>query len=117
MRLGGRGRHFSPTASAYVGSAVANRRTPWREARYCVVDLELSGLNPSTDEIISFGAVPIDGGLSPPAAVSTDWPDRRARFLRLLLSSTGSVQSTSSRHRRSTSRSSLCSRRSAGTCS
>ena len=39
------------------------RRTPWREARYCVVDLELSGLDPSTDEIISFGAVPIDGGL------------------------------------------------------
>jgi DNA polymerase-3 subunit epsilon len=39
------------------------RRTPWREARYCVVDLELSGLDPSTDEIISFGAVPIERGL------------------------------------------------------
>ena len=63
MRLGGRSRAFSPAASAYVHSAVAKRRTPWREARYCVVDLELSGLNPSTDEIISFGAVPIDGGL------------------------------------------------------
>jgi len=39
------------------------RRTSWREARYCVVDLELSGLDPKADEIISFGAVPIDGGL------------------------------------------------------
>jgi DNA polymerase-3 subunit epsilon len=35
-------------------------------ARYCVVDLELSGLDARTDEIISFGAVPIDGGLIVP---------------------------------------------------
>jgi DNA polymerase-3 subunit epsilon len=38
------------------------RRTPWRDARYCVVDLELSGLDPLADEIISFAAVPIDSG-------------------------------------------------------
>jgi len=35
-------------------------RTPWRLAHFCVVDLELSGLNSDTDEIISFAAVPID---------------------------------------------------------
>jgi DNA polymerase III subunit epsilon len=37
-------------------------RTPWREARYCVADLELSGLDPRRHEIISFGALPIDAG-------------------------------------------------------
>jgi len=47
----------------YARTGLPRTRTPWRQARYCVVDLELSGLDPSTDEIISFGAVPIDGGL------------------------------------------------------
>ena len=37
-------------------------RTPWRLAHFCVVDLELSGLDPKHDEIISFAAVPIDAG-------------------------------------------------------
>ena len=37
-------------------------RTPWRRAHYCVVDLELSGLDPQSDEIISFAGVPIDSG-------------------------------------------------------
>jgi DNA polymerase-3 subunit epsilon len=37
-------------------------RTPWREASYCVADLELSGLDPRRHEIISFGALPIDHG-------------------------------------------------------
>lgn len=48
-----------------VGSArnvVARGRTPWREAAFCVVDLELSGLDARTDEIISYGAVPVDNG-------------------------------------------------------
>jgi DNA polymerase III subunit epsilon len=36
--------------------------TPWREARWCVVDLELTGLDPRVDEIIAVGAVPIDQG-------------------------------------------------------
>jgi DNA polymerase III subunit epsilon len=52
-----------PAADAYARARLDRRRTPWRQARYCVVDLELSGLDPRTDEIISFGAVPIDGGL------------------------------------------------------
>jgi DNA polymerase-3 subunit epsilon len=37
-------------------------RTPWREAAWCAVDFELTGLDPRSDEIISFGAIPIDGG-------------------------------------------------------
>jgi DNA polymerase III subunit epsilon len=35
--------------------------TPWREARWCVIDLELTGLD-RRDEIIAIGAVPIDDG-------------------------------------------------------
>jgi DNA polymerase-3 subunit epsilon len=37
-------------------------RSLWRDARYCVVDLELSGLDPRRHEIISFGAVPVEHG-------------------------------------------------------
>lgn len=35
---------------------------PWRQAHWCAVDLELTGLNPRSDEIIAIGAVPIDDG-------------------------------------------------------
>ena len=115
MRLGGRGRasrrRRRPTSAP-----------PWRTAhtlawaRYCVVDLELSGLNPSTDEIISFGAVPIDGGLIA-AGRSLYGLARPTRPLpEPPSSSTGSEPSTSSRRPRSTSRSSLSSTRSPGVC-
>jgi DNA polymerase-3 subunit epsilon len=49
-------------AAEYARAQVATPKTPWRHANYCVVDLELSGLDPRGDEIISFGAVPIDAG-------------------------------------------------------
>ncbi len=52
----------SPVTAEYARAEVAVGRTPWRDARYCVVDLELSGLDPRSDEIISFAAVPIDSG-------------------------------------------------------
>lgn len=58
-----RGTPRSTAVDAYERAKPAGRRTAWREARYCVVDLELSGLDPRTGEIISFGAVPIDEGL------------------------------------------------------
>ncbi len=51
-----------PAAAAYRAAAPVARRQPWREGGYCVVDLELTGLDPRRDEIVSFGAVPIDGG-------------------------------------------------------
>ena len=35
---------------------------PWRQAGWCAVDLELTGLDARADEIISIGAVPIEGG-------------------------------------------------------
>jgi DNA polymerase-3 subunit epsilon len=37
--------------------------TPWREASWCVIDLELTGLD-RRDEIIAVGAVPIEAGLA-----------------------------------------------------
>ena len=48
-------------ARAYAATAVRLDQ-PWRSARYCVVDLETTGLDLSRDEIISFGAVAIDRG-------------------------------------------------------
>jgi DNA polymerase III subunit epsilon len=49
-------------ALAYKRARLAGGRTPWREASYCAVDLELSGLDPRQHEIVSFGAVPIEQG-------------------------------------------------------
>ncbi|MGC1419381.1 MAG: 3'-5' exonuclease [Acidimicrobiales bacterium] len=53
---------LTPVAAQYARTPVPTGKTPWHDARYCVVDLELSGLDPRTDEIISFAAVPIDDG-------------------------------------------------------
>jgi DNA polymerase-3 subunit epsilon len=34
----------------------------WRQARWCALDLELTGLDPRRDHIIAIGAVPIEDG-------------------------------------------------------
>ncbi len=49
-----------PGASAYALERPPSGRMPWREARWCAVDLELTGLDPRRDEIIAFGAVPVE---------------------------------------------------------
>jgi DNA polymerase-3 subunit epsilon len=49
-------------AQAYRTLRPPPDRMPWRQARFCAVDLELSGLDPRRDEILSFGAVPIEDG-------------------------------------------------------
>jgi DNA polymerase-3 subunit epsilon len=40
----------------------ADTRSPWREAEYCVLDVETTGLDLRHDQIIAFGAVPIRHG-------------------------------------------------------
>ncbi|MGN6169867.1 MAG: 3'-5' exonuclease [Solirubrobacteraceae bacterium] len=49
-------------AEAYARAALPRGRRPWRQARWCALDLEMTGLDPREDEIISFGAIPIEGG-------------------------------------------------------
>jgi DNA polymerase-3 subunit epsilon len=52
----------SPIARAYARSRRRDPRIPWREERYAVVDFETTGLDPRSDEIVSFASVPIDDG-------------------------------------------------------
>lgn len=55
-------------ARAYAAGRAAARpwaravRRPWRQGRYCALDLETTGLDLRRDAIISVGAVLIDGG-------------------------------------------------------
>jgi DNA polymerase III subunit epsilon len=52
----------SAAARAYRDAARVPAGTPWREASFCVVDLELTGLDPRHHEIVSWGAVCVEGG-------------------------------------------------------
>jgi DNA polymerase-3 subunit epsilon len=49
-------------AAAFARAGRAGGATPWRDARWCALDLELTGLDPRKDDIIAVGAVPIDDG-------------------------------------------------------
>jgi DNA polymerase III subunit epsilon len=48
--------------SAYRDTPFPPPDTPWREAAFSVIDLELTGLDPSVDEICSFAAVTVAEG-------------------------------------------------------
>jgi DNA polymerase-3 subunit epsilon len=50
------------SAAVFARAARATGRTPWREASWCAIDLELTGLDPRKDDIIAIGAVPIEEG-------------------------------------------------------
>lgn len=58
VRLGVR---RSEAAARFTRAPSPDPDTPWREAEWCVIDLELTGLHRS-DEIIAIGAVPIRQG-------------------------------------------------------
>jgi DNA polymerase-3 subunit epsilon len=47
---------------AYAETPRPELSTPWREADFCVVDIETTGLDPGADEIISFAALQIERG-------------------------------------------------------
>jgi DNA polymerase III subunit epsilon len=55
------GRRRSGAAARFAQTPSPGPDTPWREAEWCAIDLELTGLNRS-DEIIAIGAVPIREG-------------------------------------------------------
>ena len=59
MRLPGSRRG---AAVAFGDTPIASRGTPWRAARWCALDLELTGLDPRSNDIIAIGAVPIEDG-------------------------------------------------------
>jgi DNA polymerase III subunit epsilon len=47
---------------AYTETPRPDSSTPWRDADFCVVDIETTGLDPADDEIISFAALHIARG-------------------------------------------------------
>lgn len=49
-------------AAAFARTARPSRTARWREAGWCALDLELTGLDPRVNDIIAVGAVPIDDG-------------------------------------------------------
>jgi DNA polymerase III subunit epsilon len=52
----------SAAAAAYRAARLPARGTPWRKARFCVVDLELTGLDRRRDAIVAWAAIPVDDG-------------------------------------------------------
>lgn len=52
----------SPSVLAYTHTPRPAPATPWREAEFCVIDLEMTGLDPAVDEIISYATLAIVGG-------------------------------------------------------
>ena len=52
----------SPAVTAYTRTPPPEPTTPWREAEFCVIDLETTGLDAAMDETISFAALKIAHG-------------------------------------------------------
>jgi DNA polymerase III subunit epsilon len=46
-------------AAGFAAAPRPDETVGWREAGWCAVDLEMTGLNPRRDEIVAIGAVPI----------------------------------------------------------
>lgn len=52
----------SAARRSYLQGSYPQPQTPWREATFTVIDLEMTGLNPATDEIISFASITVQRG-------------------------------------------------------
>jgi DNA polymerase-3 subunit epsilon len=52
----------SPAKRQYREAPLPAGGTPWREADFTVIDLEMTGLDPSRAEIVSFATVSVSGG-------------------------------------------------------
>jgi DNA polymerase III subunit epsilon len=55
-------RRDPPAVRAYLETPMPEGPTPWREVTFTVIDLETTGLDPRSDEIISFATVTVAGG-------------------------------------------------------
>jgi DNA polymerase III subunit epsilon len=55
-------RRAEGVAADFAAAGRPAGETPWREARWCALDLELTGLEPRRNDIIAVGAVPIEDG-------------------------------------------------------
>jgi DNA polymerase-3 subunit epsilon len=49
-------------AAQFAAAPKVRGRTPWRQASWCAIDLELTGIEPGVNDIIAIGAVPIEDG-------------------------------------------------------
>ena len=56
----------SAAARAYRQTPLPDPSTPWREAAFSVIDFELTGLDPSSNEIISLASVTVENGCVKP---------------------------------------------------
>lgn len=57
----------SESARTYREAPLPGLDTPWRQASYAVLDMELTGLDPTVHEIISFAAIAVEDGKVVPA--------------------------------------------------
>jgi DNA polymerase-3 subunit epsilon len=48
--------------AAFRAAGRPSGSSPWKQASWCAVDLELTGLDPRRNEIVALGAVPIEDG-------------------------------------------------------
>jgi DNA polymerase-3 subunit epsilon len=52
----------SQSVRAYQWTRTPARATPWRDAKFSVIDFETTGLDPNSDEIVSFATVTVAEG-------------------------------------------------------
>jgi DNA polymerase-3 subunit epsilon len=52
----------SQAVNRYIRTQAPAPATPWREAEFCVIDIETTGLDPAADEMISFATLQIAHG-------------------------------------------------------
>ena len=52
----------SPAATAYTHTPSPEPTLPWRAAEFCVIDVETTGLDAATDELIAFAALQVAHG-------------------------------------------------------